>query len=431
MRKRFLALGIVLLMVLSLAACSKDEKKDSADSSSKTEKSEDKKDSSKTDSKENTAAGSDVKTDGNVSAGDDSLSGDASSADRPERNAGMNRASMESKIAAYLSEIGGPDEISICDGASFVYEPWNEWSLWGDQWTIKQPDVASGKEVVESIEKQLVEGCGFKKSIDLWGTDFYVSAGVKQLGIKVMYTFDSEEPQYNEVTIAMTHSPECYTMAYIEEMKALMPKVNPFLDVREKLPANHQIRFMQGTYEKVIIAKDGDYYTSEIDRDPDGWNTTGYTSVYKANGDGTYVVYEGSGFMSESLSRSNEYSTEDVERHLQTYYDPEGFAEKGSLSTWGQISTEYLEGESSFLDDSCKYFSFSTSLSVTEPEEIAGVMCDTCADDNLWTKTAFAYEPETGVTFRIIRTESGSEPETYFEVLEYNMEPETLGTFTE
>lgn len=434
--KKLLSFAIVFLMIMSTMACSKEEN-DGFSGAGKGTVSDN--------SQESTVSAADndgysVSDSGNVSeavskdndspTGDNgSAASDTASQERPERNTGNNRNSMEKKIASYLSEIGGPEEISICDGKTFTYEPWSEWSLWGDSWTISQPDISDKQTFIDSLDKQLVENCGFKKTSDIMGPVYYVNAGVNQLGIRVTYYLDFDYPEDNEVTIYMTHSPECYSMAYIDEMKACMPKIIAFQDVRERLPENYQITFMQGTYERTVAAKDGDLFVAEIDRDPNGWNNTGLSYAYINNGDGTFTELMGSGYMGDNLSTSGVMSAEEVESRVQYYYDLSGESEYGSLATWGQISTEYENDSKDYFDQPCRYFDFSTSMVTTEAETVAGVLCDTCMNDNIWTKLSYAFDPTTGVTFKIIKTESGSDPETIFEVLEYNTNPESLGSY--
>lgn len=433
MRKRILTVCMLLVFVLGLVACSKEKTDNSSVEQAKNEKTEEKADdaSSKTGASDDSQ--SSVKTDAGLASGNDEVKASSeeeqTSKDRPERNSGNTRASMENRVASYLADISDVEEISLCDGASFSYEPWSEWSIWGDEWTISQPSVSNGKEFLEILDKQLVDGSGFKKTQDLMGYVYYVNAGVEQLGIKVSYSFDDEFPEGNEITVAMTHAPQCYSLSYIDEMNAKMPKVIPFRDVREKLPESYQITFMKGTYEITIASRDGNYFLAEKDTDPDGWATDGWSYAYISNGDGTYTKMENYNYMSNDFYNAGELSEEEVMDELKSAYDFEGQSENGSLATWGQISTEYLDGNaSSFLDDASWYFNFSTSFENNGAEEIAGVMCDTVSDNNFWSKSSFAFDPETGVTFRILRTE-GEETTTLFEVKEYNTDPSSLGSY--
>ena len=91
---------------------------------------------------------------------------------------------MEKKIASYLSEIGGPDEISLCDFDSVKYEPYSEWSMYGDQWEVKGAKTTK-KELMDSLDKQLVDACGFQKDVMLLGEIYFKRAGSKKLGIIV------------------------------------------------------------------------------------------------------------------------------------------------------------------------------------------------------------------------------------------------------
>ena len=413
---------IAVIMSLSLVACGSKYKNTSetsgSNNSSGTNSSSTTQNDNGTSSDE--GKGNSQSSDKNDTS-DNNENGSEEVQNRPERNTGNNRNSMEKKIASYLSEIGGPDEISICDADKFDYEPYNEWSfLGGDTWNISGAKIKSA-DLYASLDKQLIDTCNFQKDNGLLGYVYFKRAGSQKLGITVSCE-NNDDGSTSTITVYMTHAPECYSAEYIKEQEAIMPDIIPAKTALEILPENYLIEIELNYAFQTLGRKDGNYYCAYKYKE-DG---QGYSDAYIADSDGSFVKYHCSEYNGDKFSKDGTTSASRMEELLNDWFDSVGYADNGSLSTWGQMSLDFQAGD--IWSGNNMRFSISTSLVKTGTENIAGVECAVCKDNNLWTKHEFAYDPATGVMFKIVETENEEEKQL-FKVIGYNDSPEGLGTY--
>lgn len=426
--KKVLSIILVLILSLALVACGSKENEPSGSSgnngssntgnnNSSSSSSEKKDDSSSNSSSSNSSSSSssDSNTSSQSDSKDDSQSG------------GSDRSSMEKKIASYLSAIGGPNSISICDG-NISYEPWSEWSIYGDQWTISQAKTTS-EELKASLDKQLIDDCDFQSDVSLFGRTYFKRAGSKQLGL--MVNVDSED-NGTTVTIWMTHSPDSYSQDFIKAQEASMPKIIPAANALEILPDNYDIEVDYGFMKARYARKDGNYFYAYSYPEEDGEAGYSRADAYIKNDAGGYDQYSsttnyGGGYAEDAkFNKEGTVTEEKLQELLADWYDFEGYDDNGNLSTWGQMSKDFRDGVS-FLGANSR-FSISQSLEKTGTENIAGVDCDVCQDSGWFSQNSFAYDPNTGIMFRIVKTESESD-EVVMVITKYDTNPSSLGNY--
>ena len=68
------------------------------------------------------------------------------------------------------------------------------------------------------------------------------------------------------------------------------------------------------------------------------------------------------------------------------------------------------------------------SVQKTGTENIAGIECDVAKSSGLWTQNSFAYDPATGIMFKIVKTEN-NEDEVIMQVTKYDTNPANLGNY--
>ncbi|MBR4341173.1 MAG: hypothetical protein IKP88_00420 [Lachnospiraceae bacterium] len=420
--RKYLNIIVVVILAFALTACGSGEKDSSSGSGNNTSNSGGNQ-SGNSSSNDSGSNGSDSsKKDDSQSGTSTSDSGDnGGTQDRPERNEGMNRNSMEKKIAAYLSEIGGPDEISLCDFDSVKYEPYTEWSIYGDQWEVMGAKTKKA-DLLASLDKQLIDGYGFQRDSALLGETYFKRAGSKKLGIIVYCDSDGSSDSIS-MTIWMTHAPECYSQEYIKQQEASMPDIIPAKSALDILPENFLIEIEFDYAFETLGRKDGNYIQGMKYKDS---SDSGWAYAYIANSDGGYDKYSAGSYDGTKFSKDSSISASDMENLLSNWYDIEGMGDNGSLSAWGQMSLDFNEGKT--FGGANWRFSISTSLVKTGTENIAGVECAVCEDDSLWTKHLFAYDPSTGVMFKIVEKENDEEKEL-FKVVKYDANPEGLGNY--
>lgn len=420
--KKIFSIILICVLSFSLVACGSKENTPSqpaSNGSANSGKNDDSDSSGKKD--DNSSNNSNNNNSGNNSSDSDSGKKDDVKSD------GNDRAAMEQKIASYLSKIGGPDTISICDGSKISYEPWSEWSMYGDQWTISGANITAD-ELKASLDKQLVEGCGFQDDVSLFGRTYFKRAGSKQIGLIVNADSDSSG---TVITVWMTHAPENYSQDYIKAQEESMPKIIPGDNALDVLPENYDIEVDHG-YMKIRYArKDGNYfYAYEYPKTDteDGWSSA---VVYIKNSEG-YEKYtssssSGGGYAEGAKFRSEGTITEDqLKKLLADWYDFEGTKDSGNLSTWLQMSKDFRDGVS-FLGANSR-FSITESVQKTGTENIAGIECDVAKSSGMWTQNSFAYDPATGIMFKIVKTEN-NEDEVIMQVTKYDTNPAKLGNY--
>lgn len=425
--KKFLTIVAVLVLAFALTACS------SGDKDTSTGNSDSGSNSSKTDADGKTSSDSNTgKNDDKTVTNDSGDNGSGSNQDRPERNTGMNRTTMEKKIASYLSEIGGPDEISICDAESFTYKSSGDlvMSMYGDEWNLYGVKTTKS-ELFASLDKQLIENCGFQKDSDLMGQIYFKRAGSKKIGI-IVSCYSEDDTKIDYLTIWMSHASECYSQDYIKQQEAIMPDIIPAANALEILPENYCIEVDYG-YMKVRYArKDGNYYYGYLYAVDENGSQFCKSEAYIKNSNGGYDRFtsssmDGKSYEDGAAFESDDPITEDaLNEKLHEWYDFDGYEDNGNLSTWGQMSADYRDGVT--LMGANSRFTISATLEKIGTENIAGVECAVCKDKGAWTQHSFAYDPKTGILFRVIRYENDTE-EVLMKVTAYSDNPDSLGNY--
>jgi hypothetical protein len=400
--KKFLALTLVLALALSLTACGNDNPAPRSGGGN-----------TQSGGNNNIGGGGDT---GNNSTASGSNSGGGASAGT------VSNSAMESAVAAYLSNIGGPSSITLLSGSKIEYEPANEyWTGWGESWAISDPDI-SLDDLCASLESQLSD-YGFMKDYGVMGYKYIIRAGSESIG--VMVAMDG-----SRLVIYMTHHPECYNSSWIADQNAGSPQFIPGDSALDVLPDNFLIswRLYYG-YKYTIARKDGNWLYCSDGREADDANeySRAYYSVAIKQSDGSYKFYRYTD--AEMTPKESEYFTsttaslEDVVMG-EGIFDGIGFTSNGSLSTWLQMSKDHLEGTSTI-----SRFSVSSSMKLIGTENIAGVACDVVESGVFdFEKQDYAYDPATGILFRFGKIENDTMV-YQFEVTEFNLNPSTLGNF--
>ena len=406
--KKIIIFALALMLIFALAACNGDSGTDN----------------DKDSGKDNGSSSTKDTTGDNANNNNNSNNNNNNSNDTPAQAGKVSGEQMEKAVANYLSKIGGPSSISLCGGSNIEYEPQNEfWTTWGESWTISDPDMTY-IDLAFSVDNQLFAE-GFTRSPGAVGSKWTVHAGVQSIG--VMITEDG-----NNIVVYMTHFPDKYSMDFIAEQEAIMPKIIPGASALEALPENFLITWQDSSdYKYTLARKDGSWLYCSDGREADvSWEVTNaYYNAAILQGDGSYKYYE---YTSENMNPSERdwftSSNETIEKGLENILDYSGINDNGTLSTWLQMCKDYTDGTTLSANGR---FTIAANMTVKGTETIAGVTCDVVATESVWVGyRELAYDPATGILFKHSLKESGSEDTVNkFIILEYDANPSTLGNY--
>ncbi|MDR2926824.1 MAG: hypothetical protein LBV41_01265, partial [Cytophagaceae bacterium] len=152
-----------------------------------------------------------------------------------------------------------------------------------------------------------------------------------------------------------------------------------------------------------------------------------------AQPDGSFLHYQWDSDESSPGEPTNWFtsSTENPDELLEDVLDYSGMTDSGTPSTWLQMCYDYANPDQT---DLWLRYEISDNMVLSGTENIAGVDCDIDISDTMFNKTEFAYDPATGILFRIGTLDIGGESEEIpysYTVTEFTDAPATLGTYTE